>query len=139
MGTGITFFCLGYWMLSCEMMGIGSSKTRAGVMCLRLEGFSFELLMQVRQSVAELKNALRLFSQLSGISSHHVHGFDEKKVDMHVEYCKHLLEAAKVHLEAAEREEQQTRQKQEVARQMAVAEEARRKAEDERKLQVLSV
>ncbi|KAJ7515098.1 hypothetical protein O6H91_23G071200 [Diphasiastrum complanatum] len=91
---------------------------------------------EVRQSVSELKNALRLFSQLSGISSQHSHGFDEKKIEMHVEYCKHLLDAAKVHLEAAEREEQQNKQKQELARQAAMAEEARRKAEEERKLQM---
>ncbi|BBN12945.1 RNA polymerase-associated protein CTR9 [Marchantia polymorpha subsp. ruderalis] len=91
---------------------------------------------EVRQSVAELKNALRLFSQLSGVAASHGHGFDEKKIDMHVEYCKHLLDAAKVHLEAAEREEQQNRQKQEVARQLHQAEEARRKAEEERKQQM---
>lgn len=91
---------------------------------------------EVRQAVFELKNALRLFDQLAGVEDQKVHGFDEKKLDMHGEYCKHLLDAAKVHLEAAEREEQQQRQKQEVARQVAVAEEARRKAEDERRLQL---
>ncbi|KAG0578736.1 hypothetical protein KC19_4G046400 [Ceratodon purpureus] len=91
---------------------------------------------EVRQAVFELKNALRLFSQLAGVKDQHVHGFDEKKLDMHNEYCKHLLDAAKVHLEAAEREEQQLRQKQEVARQVAMAEEARRRAEDERQLQL---
>ena len=90
--------------------------------------------IQVRQSVSELKNALRLFSQLSGMTGHHSHGFDGKKIEMHVEYCKHLLNAAKVHLEAAEREEQQHKQKQEVARQLAMAEEAKRKAEEERKI-----
>lgn len=92
--------------------------------------------IQVRQAVSELKNALRLFSQLAGVRGQQVHGFDEKKLGMHGDYCKHLLDAAKVHLEAAEREEQQLRQKQEVARQLAVAEDARRKAEEERKLQV---
>ncbi|KAG0580584.1 hypothetical protein KC19_4G184500 [Ceratodon purpureus] len=91
---------------------------------------------EVRQAVFELKNALRLFSQLAGVKDQQVHGFDEKKLGMHDEYCKHLLDAAKVHLEAAEREEQQLRQKQEVARQVAMAEEARRKAEDERRLQL---
>ncbi|KAH7315078.1 hypothetical protein KP509_21G032900 [Ceratopteris richardii] len=91
---------------------------------------------EVRQSVSELKNALRLFSLLSGMTGHHSHGFDGKKVEMHVEYCKHLLEAAKVHLEAAEREEQQTKQKQEVARKHAMAEEAKRKAEEERKIEM---
>ncbi|EFJ08114.1 hypothetical protein SELMODRAFT_161156, partial [Selaginella moellendorffii] len=91
---------------------------------------------EVRQSVAEVKNAVRLFTQLSLISSHHMHGFDEKKIGMHVDYCKHLLDAAKLHLEAAEREEQQNRQKQEVARQLAMAQEAQRKADEERKLQI---
>ncbi|MCO5577224.1 hypothetical protein L7F22_031049 [Adiantum nelumboides] len=91
---------------------------------------------EVRQSVSELKNALRLFSQLSGMAGHHSHGFDGKKIEMHVEYCKHLLDAAKVHLEAAEREEQQTKQKQEVARKHAMAEEAKRKAEEERKIEM---
>ncbi|KAL3681937.1 hypothetical protein R1sor_024893 [Riccia sorocarpa] len=91
---------------------------------------------EVRQSVTELKNALRLFGQLSGVASGHGHGFDQKKIAMHVEYCKHLLDAAKVHLEAAEREEQQNRQKQEVARQLHQAEEARRKADEELKQKV---
>lgn len=47
-----------------------------------------------------------------------------------------MLEAAKVHCEAAEREEQQNRQRIEVARQVSLAEEARRKAEEQRKFQV---
>ena len=72
------------------------------------------------------------------MTGHHSHGFDGKKIEMHVEYCKHLLEAAKVHLEAAEREEQQHKQKQEVARQLAMAEEAKRKAEEERKIEVVA-
>ncbi|GKV24763.1 hypothetical protein SLEP1_g34332 [Rubroshorea leprosula] len=88
---------------------------------------------EVRSTVAELENAVRVFSQLSAASNLHLHGFDEKKINTHVEYCKHLLEAAKVHREAAEREEQQNRQKQEAARQLALAEEARRKAEEQRK------
>ncbi|XVE97907.1 hypothetical protein REPUB_Repub03eG0059200 [Reevesia pubescens] len=88
---------------------------------------------EVRSTVAELENAVRIFSQLSAASNLHLHGFDEKKINTHVEYCKHLLEAAKVHREAAEREEQQNRQKQEAARQLALAEEARRKAEEQRK------
>ena len=90
-------------------------------------------MLQVRSTVAELENAVRIFSQLSAASNLHLHGFDEKKINTHVEYCKHLLEAAKVHREAAEREEQQNRQKQEAARQLALAEEARRKAEEQRK------
>ncbi|KAK8523258.1 hypothetical protein V6N13_113206 [Hibiscus sabdariffa] len=89
--------------------------------------------VEVRSTVTELENAVRIFSQLSAASNLHLHGFDEKKINTHVEYCKHLLEAAKVHREAAEREEQQNKQKQEAARQLALAEEARRKAEEQRK------
>ncbi|KAI4335229.1 hypothetical protein L6164_013895 [Bauhinia variegata] len=91
---------------------------------------------EVRSTVAELQNAVRIFSQLSAASNLHIHGFDEKKIDTHVGYCNHLLSAAKVHLEAAEREEQQIRQRQELARQVAIAEEARRKAEEQRKYQL---
>lgn len=90
----------------------------------------------MRATVAGLQNAVRIFSQLSAASNLHIHGFDEKKIDTHVGYCTHLLSAAKVHLEAAEREEQQIRQRQELARQVALAEEARRKAEEQRKIQV---
>lgn len=91
---------------------------------------------EVRSTIAELENAVRLFSQLSAASNLHFHGFDEKKIDTHVEYCKNVLDAAKPHLEAAIREEQQIRQRQEVARQVALAEEARRKAEEHRKFQL---
>lgn len=77
-----------------------------------------------------------MFSQLSAACSSHAHGFDEKKIETHVGYCKHLLDAAKVHCEAAERDEQQNRQKLELARQVSLAEEARRKAEEQRKFQV---
>lgn len=90
----------------------------------------------MRSAIAELKNAVRIFSLLSAASSNHTHGFDEKKIVTHVEYCKHLIEAAKVHCEAAEREELQNRQRIEVARQVSLAEEARRKAEEQRKFQV---
>ncbi|GLJ29462.1 hypothetical protein SUGI_0580760 [Cryptomeria japonica] len=91
---------------------------------------------EVRQAVSELKNALRVFSQLSVVASPHTHGFDEKKIELHVDYCKHLLDAAKVHREAAEREEQQSRQKLEVARQLVLADEAKRKADEERRIQM---
>ncbi|KAF7147473.1 hypothetical protein RHSIM_Rhsim03G0228800 [Rhododendron simsii] len=91
---------------------------------------------EVRSTVAELKNAVRVFSQLSSASNLQFHGFDEKKIDTHVNYCKHLLEAAKVHCEAAERDEQQNRQRIELARQVSLAEEARRKAEEQRKFQM---
>ncbi|XP_055824765.1 protein CTR9 homolog [Solanum dulcamara] len=91
---------------------------------------------EVRATVAELKNAVRLFSLLSAASNLHVHGFDEKKIETHVGYCKHLLEAAKVHCEAAEREDQQNKQRLELARQVTLAEENRRKAEEQRKYQL---
>lgn len=91
---------------------------------------------EVRSTVAELKNAVRVFSQLSSGSNLQFHGFDEKKIDTHVNYCKHLLEAAKVHCEVAERDEQQNRQRIELARQVSLAEEARRKAEEQRKIQM---
>ncbi|KAK1304390.1 hypothetical protein QJS10_CPB11g01070 [Acorus calamus] len=91
---------------------------------------------EVRSTVSELRNAVRIFSQLSAATSYHFHGFDEKKIETHVGYCKHLLDAAKVHCEAAEREEQQNRQRLEVARQVTLAEEARRKAEEQRKVQM---
>lgn len=92
--------------------------------------------MQVRSTVTEAENAVRVFTQLSAASDLHVHGFDSKKIQTHVQYCTHLLEGAKVHREAAEREELQNRQRLEVARQAALAEEARRKAEEHRKYQV---
>ena len=92
----------------------------------------------MRSTVVELENAVRVFSQLSAASNLHFHGFDEKKIDTHVCYCKHLLEAAGVHLKAAEHEEQQIRQRQELARQVAFAEDARRKADEQRKFQVQS-
>ncbi|KAJ0970982.1 hypothetical protein J5N97_018941 [Dioscorea zingiberensis] len=91
---------------------------------------------EVRSTVSELKNAVRVFSQLSAACSSHAHGFDEKKIETHVGYCKHLLDAAKVHCEAAERDEQQNRQKLELARQVSLAEEARRKAEEHKKFQM---
>lgn len=74
---------------------------------------------------------------MSAASNLHFHGFDEKKIETHVEYCKHLLEAAKVHCEAAEREDQQNKQRIQLARQVMQAEETRKKAEEQRKFQVL--
>jgi len=60
-------------------------------------------------------------------------GIDKKKMEMHIEYCKHVLDKTKQHLEVAEREEQQERQKQEVARLQLQAEaEAQREAEARR-------
>ncbi|ONM14776.1 Protein CTR9-like protein [Zea mays] len=91
---------------------------------------------EVRATVTELQNAIRVFSLLSVASTYHSHGFDERKIETHVEYCKHLLDAAKVHRDAAEQAEQQNKQKMEVARQIALAEEARRRAEEQRKFQL---
>ncbi|KAL3532680.1 hypothetical protein ACH5RR_006201 [Cinchona calisaya] len=91
---------------------------------------------EVRSTVAELKNAVRIFSLLSAASNLHFHGFDEKKIETHVEYCKHLLEAAKVHCEAVEREDQQNKQRMELAKQVMQAEEIRKKAEEQRKFQL---
>ncbi|CAI0387866.1 unnamed protein product [Linum tenue] len=91
---------------------------------------------EVRSAIVELENAVRVFSQLSAGANLQIHGFDEKKINTHVDYCKHLLEAAKVHLEVAEREEQQKLQKEEAERQMSLAEKARRKAEEQRKFQL---
>ncbi|KAG6432444.1 hypothetical protein SASPL_104020 [Salvia splendens] len=91
---------------------------------------------EIRATVAELKNAVRVFSLLSAASNLHSHGFDEKKIETHVAYCKHLLEAANVHCELAEREEMQTMQRLEVMRQMELADESRRKAEEQRKVQL---
>ncbi|ONK66403.1 uncharacterized protein A4U43_C06F7480 [Asparagus officinalis] len=82
----------------------------------------------VRSTVAELKNVVRAFSQLSAASSYHTHGFDEKKIETN-------LDAAKIHCEVAEREEQQNHQRLELARQVSLVEEARRKAEEQRKFQ----
>ncbi len=96
----------------------------------------FFLYFQVRATVSELQNAIRVFSLLSVASTYHSHGFDERKIETHIEYCKHLLDAAKVHRDAAEQAEQQNKQKMEVARQIALADEARRKAEEQRKAQV---
>ncbi|KAI3443570.1 hypothetical protein Pfo_000235 [Paulownia fortunei] len=93
-------------------------------------------LNEVRATVEELKNAIRLFSLLSASSDLHIHGFDEKKIGTHIGYCKHLLEAANVHWELAELEEQQNLQKLEVMRQMELADESRRRAEEQRKIQL---
>ncbi|GJU81119.1 protein CTR9 [Tanacetum coccineum] len=71
---------------------------------------------EVRATVAELKNAVRLFSQLSAATNLQIHGFDEKKIETHVGYCKHLLEAAKVHCDAVELEDQQNKHRLELAR-----------------------
>ncbi|KAF5946607.1 hypothetical protein HYC85_016835 [Camellia sinensis] len=117
-------------------------KFDAGV---AMQKFSASTLQKQKRTVDEVNNCepfpcsfltFRVFSQLSAASNLQFHGFDEKKIDTHVNYCKHLLEAAKVHCEAAEREEQQNKQRIELARQVTLAEEARRKAEEQRKFQM---
>nr|CAB3449738.1 unnamed protein product [Digitaria exilis] len=100
------------------------------------QGHFQQAIKMVRATVTELQNAIRVFSLLSVASTYHSHGFDERKIETHVEYCKHLLDAAKVHRDAAEQAEQQNKQKMEVARQIALAEEARRRAEEQRKFQL---
>ncbi|KAJ9566744.1 hypothetical protein OSB04_002710 [Centaurea solstitialis] len=94
------------------------------------------VVFRVRATVAELKNAVRLFSQLSAASNLQFHGFDEKKIETHVGYCKHLLEAAKVHCDAAELEDQQNRHRLELARQAAIREEESRLAEEQKKVKL---
>ncbi|GKC59160.1 protein CTR9, partial [Tanacetum coccineum] len=91
---------------------------------------------EVRATVAELKNAVRLFSQLSAATNLQIHGFDEKKIETHVGYCKHLLEAAKVHCDAAELEDQQNKHRLELARQAAIREEESRLAEEQKKVKL---
>lgn len=91
---------------------------------------------EMRTAVAELEVAISVFRQLAAAFNQNIHGIDEKKIDTHVSYCKHLLEAAKVYREAAEIEEQQSRQRLELARQVSLAEDARRKAEEQKKLQM---
>ncbi|CAH9084050.1 unnamed protein product [Cuscuta europaea] len=91
---------------------------------------------EVRSTVAELKNAVRLFSMLSTASNLHLHGFDEKKIDTHVEYCKHLLDAAKVHCEAAELEDLAIKERRALARQVDLTQENERKAEEQKKYQM---
>ncbi|KAF6139198.1 hypothetical protein GIB67_040345 [Kingdonia uniflora] len=91
---------------------------------------------EIRATIAELMNAVRIFSRLSTASNHHFHGFDEKKIDTHVGYCKHLVTVAQVHCDAAEDEEKQTRERLEVARQLSLAEEASRRIAEQQQFQV---
>ncbi|XP_021750245.1 protein CTR9 homolog [Chenopodium quinoa] len=91
---------------------------------------------EMRTTVSELEIAISVFGQLAVAFNQNIHGIDEKKIETHVSYCKHLLEVAKVYREAAELEEQQSRQRLELARQVTLAEEARRKAEEQQRLQM---
>ncbi|KAK4396857.1 protein CTR9 [Sesamum angolense] len=76
---------------------------------------------EVRATVGELRNAIRLFSLLCASSNLHFHGLDEKKIRSHVGYCSHLLEAACADQELAELEEQQNLQRLEVRRRIEFA------------------
>lgn len=91
---------------------------------------------EMRTTVAELEVAISVFGQLAAAFNQNIHGIDEKKIDTHISYCQKLVDIAKVYLEAAELEEQQSRQRLELARQVTLAEEARRKAEEQKKLQM---
>ncbi|CAI7739932.1 unnamed protein product [Closterium sp. NIES-54] len=81
---------------------------------------------QVRKVVSDLKTALRLFSQGSQ------GGVDKKKANSHLEYCQHVLSSAKQHLEVAEREEQQRKQRAEAERQVAEVEASKKRAEEDK-------
>ncbi|GJU79382.1 protein CTR9 [Tanacetum coccineum] len=100
-------------------------------------GSVFVQIPDVRATVAELKNAVRLFSQLSGATNLQIHGFDEKKIETHVGFHQHLLEAAKIHGDAAaEAEDQQNKHRLELARQAAIREEESRLAEEQKKVKL---
>ncbi|CAI6009425.1 unnamed protein product [Closterium sp. NIES-65] len=91
---------------------------------------------QVRKVVSDLKTALRLFSQLAtrGVQGSQG-GVDKKKANSHLEYCQHVLSSAKQHLEVAEREEQQRKQRAEAERQVAEAEASKKRAEEDKLLE----
>ncbi|CAI5460620.1 unnamed protein product, partial [Closterium sp. Yama58-4] len=91
---------------------------------------------QVRKVVSDLKTALRLFSQLAtrGVQGSQG-GVDKKKANSHLEYCQHVLSSAKQHLQVAEREEQQRKQRAEAERQVAEAEASRKRAEEDKLLE----
>ncbi|CAA3021314.1 CTR9 homolog [Olea europaea subsp. europaea] len=91
---------------------------------------------EVQATITELKNAVRLFSFLTAGSDLRCHGFNKKKIRTHVRYSQHLLHVAKVHCEVAEHVEQQNQERIKVWRQMELADESLRKAEEQRKLQL---
>ncbi|CAI5515035.1 unnamed protein product [Closterium sp. Naga37s-1] len=92
---------------------------------------------QVRKVVSDLKTALRLFSQLAtrGVQGSQG-GVDKKKANSHLEYCQHVLSSAKQHLEVAEREEQQRKQRAEAERQVAEVEASKKRAEEDKLVEV---
>ncbi|GAB2288758.1 hypothetical protein Dimus_023070 [Dionaea muscipula] len=47
-----------------------------------------------------------------------LHAFDKKKIDTHVGYYKHVLETARIHCEASEREDWKNKQRAELAHQL---------------------
>ncbi|CAI9100700.1 OLC1v1037856C1 [Oldenlandia corymbosa var. corymbosa] len=93
---------------------------------------------ELLSTIAELRNAVRVFSLMAASSNLHVHGFDEKKIETHVEYCKHLLEAAKVHYDAAERVDLDNKRRQEANEIARVAQVKQREAEERARADVIA-
>ncbi|GJP49352.1 hypothetical protein CLOM_g8574 [Closterium sp. NIES-68] len=92
---------------------------------------------QIRKVVSDLKTALRLFSQLAARGVQGAQGgLDRKKANSHLEYCQHVLGSAKQHLEVAEREEQQRKQRLEAERQVAEVEATKKRAEEDKLMEV---
>ncbi|CAI9787595.1 unnamed protein product [Fraxinus pennsylvanica] len=91
---------------------------------------------EVLETVAELKNAVRLFSFLSAGSDLSFHRFNRRKIENRVRYSQSLLDAAKVHCVIAEREEQQNQERIKIRHQVELAYESLKKAEEQRKLQL---
>ena len=85
------------------------------------------MLEEYRKERENINSQPGLLQVIEGVEKDHQ---DEKKIDTHVEYCKDVLDKAKIHREVAEREEQANKQRLELARQVTLAEEARRKAEE---------
>ncbi|GAB2292608.1 Protein CTR9 [Dionaea muscipula] len=106
-----------------------------------MQKFSASTLNKARKNVDEVRETALSRRMLSGYlvdclqpSGLRLHAFDKKKIDTHVGYCKHVLETARIHCEAAEREDWKNKQRAELAHQAAVAKETARRAEEEEKL-----
>ncbi|EPS64759.1 hypothetical protein M569_10012, partial [Genlisea aurea] len=105
-------------------MGVALQKFSASTISKTKKTDEFRII------VTELNNALRLFNLLSSSSSLEFHGFDEKKIETHVEYVNLLLQQVDQHFEAAHQEEMQNMQRWEADKKMALANEARKNAEE---------
>lgn len=93
---------------------------------------------ELRHAVSELKSAIRLFTQLMVLGEQPgqaTHGFERKKLDSHMGYCKHLLQGGKLHLENAERVENAEKLKAEAERQRQAAKAAKQREEEEARAQ----